>query len=59
MDNVDDNGSDFSDNSGNDFYEIDTDSDNEELPSYPITNMQMTFLTMIYLVCYNTIKMIS
>ena len=25
------------------FYEIDTDSDNGELPSYPITNMQMTF----------------
>ena len=48
MDNNDldlDNGSFSSDNdySGDDFYEIDTDSDNEELPLYPITNMPMTF----------------
>ena len=31
-----------SDNSGENFYEIDTDSDNEELPTYPISNIQMT-----------------
>ena len=42
-----DNGSNFaSDLSdfeyGEDFYQIDTDSDNEDLPPYPITNMQMT-----------------
>ena len=37
-----DNYSTDSDKSGDDFYEIDTDSDNEELPSYPITNMPMT-----------------
>ena len=48
IDNIDnDNGSNFdSDLSdfeyGEDFYQIDTDSDNEDLPSYPITNMQMT-----------------
>ena len=48
MDNNDldlDNGSFSSDNdySGDDFYEIDTDSDNEELSLYPIMNMPMTF----------------
>ena len=32
----------LSDNSGENFYEIDTDSDNEELPTYPISNIQMT-----------------
>ena len=34
---------DFStDNSDNDFYEIETDSDEEELPTYPLTNFEMT-----------------
>ena len=48
IDNIgNDNGSNFdSDLSdfeyGEDFYQIDTDSDSEDLPSYPITNMQMT-----------------
>ena len=32
----------LSDNSGENFYEIDTDSDNEELPTYPISNIPMT-----------------
>ena len=41
-DNANNFDSDYSDNSGDDYYEIDTDSDNEDLPTYPITNMQMT-----------------
>ena len=31
-----------SDNSDNDFYEIETNSDEEELPTYPLTNFEMT-----------------
>ena len=31
-----------SDESGIEFYEIDTDSDDEELPTYPITNLDIT-----------------
>ena len=31
-----------SDDSDNDFYEIETDSDEEELPTYPLTNFEMT-----------------
>ena len=31
-----------SDESGVEFYEIDTDSDDEELPTYPITNLDIT-----------------
>ena len=48
IDNIgNDNGSNFDSDlsdfeNGEDFYQIDTDSDNEDLPSYPITNMQMT-----------------
>ena len=34
--------SDYSDQSGIDYYEIDTDSDDEELPTYPITNLHVT-----------------
>ena len=34
--------SDYSDQSGIDYYEIDTDSDDEELPTYPITNLRVT-----------------
>ena len=41
-DNANNFDSDYSDNSGDDYYEIDTDSDNEDLPTYPITNMQMS-----------------
>ena len=41
-DNSNDSDGYVSDNSGENFYEIDTDSDNEELPTYPISNMQMT-----------------
>ena len=32
----------YSSENSEDFYEIDTDSDNEELPTYPITNMKVT-----------------
>ena len=32
----------YSSDNSEDFYEIDTDSDNEELPTYPITNMKVT-----------------
>ena len=31
-----------SDDSDNNFYEIETDSDEEELPTYPLTNFEMT-----------------
>ena len=31
-----------SDDSDNDFYEIETDSNEEELPTYPLTNFEMT-----------------
>ena len=41
-DNANNFHSDYSDNSGDDYYEIDINSDNEDLPTYPITNMQMT-----------------
>ena len=34
--------SDYSDQSGIDYYEIDTDSDDEDLPTYPITNLGVT-----------------
>ena len=34
--------SDYSDQSGIDYYEIDTDSEDEELPTYPITNLRIT-----------------
>ena len=34
--------SESSTNSGDEFYEIDTDSDCEELPTYPLTNIPMT-----------------
>ena len=32
----------YSSDNSEDFYEIDTDSDNEELPTYPIMNMKVT-----------------
>ena len=32
----------YSSENSEDFYEIDTDSDNEELPTYPIKNMKVT-----------------
>ena len=34
--------SDYSDQSRIDYYEIDTDSYDEELPTYPITNLHVT-----------------
>ena len=36
-----------SDDSDNDFYEIETDSDEEELPTYPLTNFSKRYATPI------------
>ena len=37
-----------SDDSDNDFYEIETDSNEEELPTYPLTNFEMTIFLKQY-----------
>ena len=50
--------SDYSDQSGIDYYEIDTDSDDEELPTYPITNLGVTLFENDYLNLCHMIRMV-